>query len=362
MHPILARRARVALYLSAWIPIGGMLAAVLAQSPALGWGAAIALALPLSAFYAFVCLAAWYLCRAVPLRAAGLVRIAGTIGVAAVVSSGLWIWVGRAWAAALSAAGMPRAAAYTAATPQFFVVGVLLFLLAVAVHYLLLAFEQSRQAETRGLELTVFAREAELKALRAQIDPHFLFNSLNSISALTTVDAAAARRMCLRLAEFLRDSLAYGARERISLTQELALARHFLGIEQVRFGARLQVDVRIADGADALAVPPLILQPLVENAVTHGVSALLEGGTVALAARRTPRSLVLTVENPCDPDRPRRGGAGVGLSNVKRRIETLYGTDARMEVREGPDAYRVELTLPAEDLTGAAAVPSGPPS
>jgi sensor histidine kinase YesM len=325
-----------------------MLAALLAQSPTLGWAGSVTLALPLACVYAFVCLGAWYVCRAVPLRGAGPVRLAGTIGLAALVSSGAWIWAGRAWAAALGAAGLIQGAPFTGASRQFFVVGVLLFLLAVAVHYLLLAFEQSRLAERRGLELTVFARDAELKALRAQIDPHFLFNSLNSISALTTADPAASRRMCLQLADFLRDSLASGARDRIPLAQELGLARHFLGIEQVRFGPRLQVAITANDGVETLQVPPLILQPLVENAVTHGVSRLIEGGTVAVTARRTERSLVLTVENPCDPDRPGRRGAGVGLNNVKRRIETLYGADARLDVEERPSGFRVELTLPAE--------------
>jgi LytS/YehU family sensor histidine kinase len=263
------------------------------------------------------------------------------------------VWVGRAWGRALTAAGALPAGTSDGASPLFFAAGVLLFLLAVAVHYLLIAFEQSREAETRGLALTVHAREAELKALRAQIDPHFLFNSLNSISALTGSDPAGARRMCLRLADFLRDSLAYGARDRISLDQELALARHFLAIEQVRFGARLGVDVTIEDGAGALAVPPLLLQPLVENAVTHGVAGLLDGGTVAIVARRGPASLTLTVENPRDPDGHRRRGAGVGLTNVRRRLETLYGGEARIDVEEEPGSFRVAIRLPAEEAVAS---------
>src|ERR671920_1887657 len=102
----------------------------------------------------------------------------------------------------------------------------------MAVSYLAAAFTVSRDAEHRGLELQVLAREAELRALRAQLAPHFLFNSLQSISALTTVDAAAARRMCLLLADFLRETLSLGARDRIPLSAELALVRKFLAIEQ----------------------------------------------------------------------------------------------------------------------------------
>ena len=181
--------------------------------------------------------------------------------------------------------------------PFVFAAGVLLFLLALAVHYALLAFEAAREAERRQLELELLTRDAELRALRAQIDPHFLYNSLNSISALTASDPAGARRMCVLLGGFLRDTLSLSSRERIPLAEELALADSFLSIEQVRFGARLQVDRRIDDASAACLVPPLLLQPLVENAITHGIAGLLEGGVIRLdIARRngTARSVSKT--------------------------------------------------------------------
>src|SRR5262249_31785820 len=183
---------------------------------------------------------------------------------------------------------------FRAAAPTLFGFGFFLYLLAMAASYLAAAFAISQEAEKRGLELQVMAREAELRALRAQIDPHFLFNSLQSISALTTLDAAAARRMCLLLADFLRDTLALGARERIAVRDELALARRFLEIEQVRFGDRLQMAIDAEPGTDAEAVPPLVLQPLVENAVTHGIAHVLEGGVVRISAARQLTWLVLT--------------------------------------------------------------------
>ena len=140
-----------------------------------------------------------------------------------------------------------------------------------------LSVEESRAAETRALELQLLAREAELKTLRAQIDPHFLFNCLHSISALTGTDPPAARRMCLLLGEFLRTSVKLGAQDRIPFADELALAERYLEIERVRFGSRLAIERAIADGVGSCAVPALLLQPLVENAVTHGI-AHLRGG------------------------------------------------------------------------------------
>jgi LytS/YehU family sensor histidine kinase len=198
------------------------------------------------------------------------------------------------------------------------------------------------------LRLQIQAREAELRALRAQLDPHFLFNSLQSISALTTVDPAGARRMCLLLAGFLRDTLTLGAEDRIPLERELALAQRFLAIEQVRFGDRLQVDI---DGGAAglVPVPPLILQPLVENAVTHGVAHVLSGGTVRIQAAARARGLTITIDNPADRDRPAGRGTGLGLRNVRERLRSAYGDDAFLQSEEHDGRFTVRMELPRGD-------------
>jgi two-component system sensor histidine kinase AlgZ len=200
----------------------------------------------------------------------------------------------------------------------------------------------------------VLAREAELRSLRAQIDPHFLFNSLHSISALTTANPTAARRMCVLLADFLRDSLALGSEDRITIGRELRLAERFLEIERVRFGDRLRVEVSAAED-DTRLVPPLLLQPIVENAVTHGVAHVIAGGTIRMALTGTVGSLTIVVENPCDPDRPRRTGTGLGLANVRARLRALYGDNAWVSTTEAAGTWRVEMSLPAERAMAAAA-------
>jgi LytS/YehU family sensor histidine kinase len=209
----------------------------------------------------------------------------------------------------------------------------------------MVAVEESRAAETRA-STQLLAREAELKTLLAQIDPHFLFNCLHSISALTGSDPAAARRMCLLLGEFLRTSVKLGAQDRIPFSEELALAERYLEIERVRFGPRLTIDRAIEDGVGDCAVPALLLQPLVENAVTHGVSHLVDGGTVRLEARRSDGELSVAVENRCDPDRPKRPRTGVGLQNVRKRLAAQYSGAATVQVDESPERFRVELRLP----------------
>ena len=223
---------------------------------------------------------------------------------------------------------------------------VLIFLLIAATHYVIISFEQSRETELQTFELKVLAQDAELRALRAQIDPHFLFNSLNSISALTTSDPGKARTMTLLLADFFRKSLEFGTKKHISLENELSLVSDFLTIEQVRFGSRLKVEQDIKEECKKAFVPPLILQPLVENAVRHGIAHLVEGGTVRIHCERRGGKLHLQVENPVDVDRPKRKGPGVGVRNVRSRLETLYGIEARVDVEETNEYFRIKLSLP----------------
>ena len=358
MHPILARPARVAAYIAIWLPLGGLLAALLTVQRVMAWPAAFSYAVPLAVAYGFLCLSAYYAAHGLPIDRFDPLRVVVTAIAAAFLSSALWLLAARAWIGFLGAMGRwpDIPGIFRATAPTLFGFGFLLYLLAIAVSYIGATFEAARDAERRGLELQVLAREAELRALRAQLDPHFLFNSLQSISALTAADPPAARRMCLLLADFLRDTLSLGAQDRIPLASELSLAERFLAIEKVRFGDRLRVEIDPGD-APACRVPSLILQPLVENAVTHGIAHVLEGGTVRVAARAGVAAVTITVDNPCDPDRPPGRGTGVGLANVRDRLRTLYGVDARLstEERGGRHVAQVELPLDPEAQPRAAA-------
>ena len=347
MYPLLARRDHLAVYLLLWMLLGVLLAAVLAAQGGLSWTAAFIAGVPMAIAYSFICLSAWYVARGMPLAATGAVRVVATAMGAAVASSAMWLVLARGWTAVI-ATRWPVQSARTFAAIQtlLFGIGILLYLLALAVSYVLVVFEASQEAQRRGLQGQVLAREAELRSLRAQIDPHFLFNSLHSISALTTADPPGARRMCLLLGDFLRQTLALGGGDRITLSREVGLIENFLAIERVRFGDRLTVSIDAGNAGDCL-VPPLLLQPLVENAVTHGIAHLLEGGTVRVAAGRDGGWLRIVIDNPCDPDRPRRGGTGVGLSNVRARLRALHGADATVSAGERDDRWVVEMTLPA---------------
>ena len=346
MHPILGRVDRLAVYLAVWLTVCAFVAGVFTRF-GLSWTEALALLVPLFLVYAFVCLSAWYVSRATPLKGSVL-RVMVSSVLAAAFAGGLWLGLTQAWIAALgaTAAFAPAANRYAGQLPFLYTLGVLLFLLSLAVHYVLIALETAREAERRQLELEILTRDAELRAMRAQLDPHFLYNSLNSISALTGSDAPGARRMCLLLGEFLRNTLDVSARQRIPLADELALAEGYLSIEQVRFGARLRIERRVDEAAAACLVPPLLLQPLVENAVTHGIARLLEGGLIRLDVSRRNGRLAIVIDNPCEADAAAARPGGMGLDNVRGRLDAMFGREARLDAQAAAGRFRVELELP----------------
>ncbi len=334
MHPIFRNTTSLGAYLALWTVLAGLLAALMRIPGDLEWSQALSVAVPLCLFYAFVCLTPWYLCRAFPLGTAGVPKLLVNHLGAAILACALWIGLAR-----LLAIVMDLGTGLGSAMPQLVVIGLLLYLLSVTLHYALLAVEASREAALQ-------TRDAELRALKSQINPHFLFNCLNSISALTSTDPSRAREMCVLLSDFLRKTLGLGERASISWREELELARTYLEVEQVRFGARLQVEMHVDDACSDCQVPPLVLQPLIENAIKHGIATMVEGGTVRLEGHVQDGRLAVRVENGFDPEAPAPRRSGLGLRNVRNRLETRFGDAAHLHVAAQNNRFSAEMVFP----------------
>ncbi len=336
------------LFLAGWTPLTG-LTVVLLQGGGLSWLDAFLAGFPIGILFAFLAQSTGYLCRALPLAETGRTRLLATLLLGALITSAFWLLLGRGWLQVVHRwYDEPELfQSYSNQLPTLFVVGVAFYLLSVAIQYLAQAFEKSQEAERRALKLELLARQAELKALQFQINPHFLFNSLNSISALTRSDAAGARRMCLLLARFFRRSLSFGAQEKISLGRELELIRDYLDIEEIRFST-LQTEFDVQPQAEQCLVPSLLLQPLVENAVKHGITRLAEGGLMRLQAAVQSGRLSIRIDNPMDPELPVRAGTGLGLKTVEKRLENHYPQQAAFRILKQGGVFRVELSLPAD--------------
>ena len=343
-------RDHLKIYRFAWLPLSGVLIYLLKTSGGMSWMDATAISIPLCIIGQFELVAARYTCKFAPLQKTAAWRLAVTHVMAAQVVGLIWIGIAKILGYVLeeqaSLSGLN--ARVTPHLDIIYVAGCLFYLAAVAYYYVHFAQAEAHQAEARVMETSILARDAELKALKAQINPHFLFNSLNSISALTSIDPARARDMCLLLADFLRMTLRLGEKVQIPLAQELELLEKFLAIEKVRFGTRLTMEVNVDENAKKCLVPALLLQPLVENAVTHGIAKLTEGGTVKLAASNSGRQLNVLVENSMDPDAPAGRKGGMGLRNVRERLEARYGKEASVRATAEEETFRVDLSMPAE--------------
>jgi two-component system LytT family sensor kinase len=231
---------------------------------------------------------------------------------------------------------------------------IILFLLWSAFCSAILYAARLQERERSLLQAQVLAREAELKMLRYQINPHFLFNTLNAVSALiVTGQAMAADAMISKLARFFRNALSRESTTKVTLTEELRVQLEYLNIELTRFPDRLSWSTRIEPGLDKALVPHLILQPLFENAIKHGVARTSAPVELQLSAARSSGQLILKVENEAKsvglkPDLQGTAGEGVGLENVARRLENFYGSEAGLSVVQREGRFTVELRLPIE--------------
>jgi len=338
------------IYRVAALPIAAVLAFVLHTPGGLTWLQAGILGFGLAMIGELISLPAWYSCRIAPIQRTLIWRLLATHVVAAQILSLLWLGAGVLLARALSFVPALQGieARFAERTAIVYGAGCVFYLLAVSFHYVSLAQEATHEVEARAMQTSIQARDAELKALKAQINPHFLFNSLNSISALTSIDPVRARDMCVLLGDFLRLTLGLGEKTSVRLSEELELLQKYMAIEKVRFGARLTMHEEIQEESKACLLPPLLLQPLVENAVKHGIAGLPEGGDVRLAVQRQNGRLAILVENSWDPEAPPRRSGGLGLKNVQQRLEARYGKDANLRVNTEGERFQVTLSIPAE--------------
>lgn len=351
-HPILANPRDLVFYLCAVSTFAVLLSALAAggsdTAPRLD---ALLVGLLSGLGSSLVGMLAWWVYGSIPLKVSGLARWTVTHVALALGSAYLLVLAGRGWSRVLERAfaGRRPPDRFRIEESDWLIAGVLLYALTAGCHYLSHLAAASRAAELRATTFQASSRDARLKAFKAQIDPHFLFNSLHSLSSLCGFDPRGARRMAILLADFFRGSVEAGRRDWLPLGEELGLLEKYLEIEKVRFEDRLAVELEADEETRKTMIPTFLLQPLVENAVKHGIASLTGGGTVRLEAGSRDGRLEVTVSNPCDPDRPRRRGTGTGLANVRGRLLTLFGPEAGFDVDESAERFRVKLAMPAHE-------------
>ncbi|MES2106471.1 MAG: histidine kinase [Pseudomonadota bacterium] len=348
MHPILTNARKLMWYLAAWLLTGVFIALLLVAADLAQWGSALWFALPATFLYSFIASSAYYVCRSLPMAKRHFAFATAVFGGSSLIAGFAWLAICQGWNQLAHFLSVDYAAVQVTQhmAVVLFAAGCGFYLLSILAHDVLIAFDNVRLAERRAAESRVLARDAELQVLRAQINPHFLFNSLNSISALTTIDGPAARSMTIELAQFFRQTLALSEKQAIPLADEIALCNSFLAIEKIRFGKKLGSAIEIADDAQRALIPPMILQPLVENAIKHGIRDLVDGGTVSIRAFAREQWLHIAVSNPVDSQPSNAIGNGTGLKNLQQRFASIYGGQARASWALADGQFTVEMALP----------------
>lgn len=233
-------------------------------------------------------------------------------------------------------------------SPYYFHQGLTIYWTTLVVAHALYYYRGLREKEAQTARLSAQLAQAQLQALKMQIHPHFLFNTLNSIAALLHKDVEAADRMIARLGDFLRLTLKRSDAELVEFDQELEFLKCYLDIEHIRFKDRLTVKMDIDPRALTAIVPNLILQPIVENAVRHGVARQPNEGLITIRARCQNGRLIMKVEDNGPGLKPNANGLGIGLSNTRARLEQFYGRDFSFQIANSTErGATVTLDVPA---------------
>ncbi|MHC1705301.1 MAG: sensor histidine kinase [Tenuifilaceae bacterium] len=224
--------------------------------------------------------------------------------------------------------------------------GTFYYLVTGLIYYLIIYIQNFREKTARESEVKTLVRDAELNWLKHQINPHFLFNSLNSISSLTMSNPEKAQDMVIRLSELLRYSLKQSSQSFVTIKDEISNCNKYLEIEKVRFGKRLNYMIDAPENVMEIQVPAMILQPLFENAIKFGIAASPEPGEINATFETNENYMKIIISNTISADSQISKGTGVGLVNISRRLSLLYGQTDLIKTKNFENKYNVELTIP----------------
>lgn len=357
MHPFFNSTNRILVLIAGWLSLTISICWLIGITFSRPFAECLILFTPLYFLSLVFILPNYYVCRGLPIGQTGWPMLLGSHLLTLIAIVGMWTLLGQIYAATLDSASesLRYATLFDASQPMNLTIVAIQFEVMVQIHYLFFAIEKSRDLEQAALQQKLLISQAELQTLKATVHPHFLFNSLNTLANIALSAPEQAHRFCLLIAEFLRYSVAYGKKTSVTLEDELEHIQNYLGIERERFGARLQTRFDIDERVLKVAVPPLILFPVVENAIKHGIDSCLEGGTLHVVARVHEGMLIVEVANPVDELGRKLKGTGHGLTSVEHRLRNRFGDKALLKTTREPGQFTVLIYIPVggQDLKEA---------
>lgn len=358
MYPILNSAKKISLFAVAWIPVMigvGYVHSLLVPTSYLN---ALILLAPVLLFKALFFIGIWFISSATPLDSKKIVTIVSRHLIAAIVIITIWLHISMLYSQGLLLL-MPEVqwlAQYERIMPVLSVVGFFTYLISAMVSYLFITLEKARETEQQAMDTQLKATQAELRFLKSTIHPHFLFNSLNALSTLTQTSANKAQQVCIQLAQFLRYSLNHGNKELVTLADELNHIKNYLNVEKTRIGKRLSIEYDVDENLLNEHILSFSLQPLVENAIKHGIEPGVDGGVISVLIKKANNYIFVNISNPMPEHKPLHPESGHGLPTLQSRLKKIYADDVKILAHKGEKAFSIKLYLPIlnrlEDASG----------
>lgn len=345
-NPILKNLRNFFSYIFVWLVITMAYVQVLYFAEKINWTIAITDGLVFNFLLAGLGLSYWYSARYISFESYSIAKIIISHTIGGIISVVIWLLTGYIITNFLIDSSLNYTDFFLTNIGWRFLVGILFYFLIIAFYNLIIYYTNFHEKTLRENELKNLVIQAELKSLKFQINPHFIFNSLNSMSALTTIDATKARSMILKLAEFLRYTLINNDRQKNKLSEELANIKLYLEIEKIRFEDKFDYIEEVSEDSKNATVPNMILQPLFENAIKHAVYESLEKVTLKFKSIAQQDFLNISLENNYDSASKNNKGSGIGLNNINERLKLIYGLNNLMKVEKSENNFRVNLYIP----------------
>ncbi len=345
-HPILKTRQNLTLYLLIWLGVLVSYQANLSLGIGLELKYALADNLLINIFLPGLGISYWYSAKYISFEHNPVIKIFFSHVFGGIFITATWLAIGYYLVNSVVGFNENYSDLFLNILPWRIVIGILYYFLFTAFYYLIIYYSNYQERIIKESELKNLVTQAELKSLKFQINPHFIFNSLNSMSALTVINPEKARSMILKLADFLRYTLASNERQSTSLAEELKNIRLYLEIEKIRFEDKFEFIENIDNDCQTIKVPSMILQPLFENAIKHAVYEALEKVTLNLTAKIKNDYLEIKVENNFDGNVIYKPGTGIGLSNIKSRMELFYNQKDLINIIKKENLFSVTMYIP----------------
>lgn len=310
------------------------------------WYSSVLDSLVFNSIYMVFGIGIWYTVQFNSLENYSTVKIFLNHIVASVITSGLWVAISGFAIGKINSDDLLYSPFLNSSLVWRFLIGILFYVALVSVFYVIIYYKNFQEKLLKEAELNTLVKEAELNALKYQINPHFIFNSLNSISSLTISNPQRAQDMTIKLSSFLRSTLAKNEKQKSKLSEEINAGKLYLDIEKIRFADKFEFVEEIKNECKDLEVPSMILQPLFENAIKHGVYESLEKVTIKLSCGIEKEYFKIIVENNYDPEAVSKKGAGIGIKNIKNRMKLIYGQDNLVSTEKKNNIFKVTIYIP----------------